>query len=572
MKLNRKSHNRILAALLAAVMMFQMLPLMVFADDGADEKDTSAAWIGEKGYPTLLDAVKASVSGDTITLGEGSYTLYKAEDHVEQYTANKKLTFVGQGTDKTTWYIGAKVPDPDKDGSEYNGDYSFDGADTVTFQNMTMESGYQDLLGFIRPQNTVVKDCVINGRTSYWGYTSAEFIDTTFNVEGNAYAVWTYSSPKMTFDNCTFNANGKVINVYRVQSQDITINFKNCKVNSKTAGSAWLYKPALNINDSNVNNKITIYIDNSTVEAARDTITCSQVFGFSGKAGNNSGKTDVYLDGQLVWSDGQMRTHAYTDGEKNQAYEISDATEWVEKNNHFERSATKTCQYCKYQVTGNEKGYELQYELDGGTAADNSDYSAKIYTEGEEVTLAEEPTREEYLFAGWQDNAGKQYSAGEKITLTANMRLTAVWSDPNTPDVPDVNPGNITGGEIAAGVIIGGAVVIGGYEIATRIILDRMLPYIPSNRIELAELIWERAGKPEPQNTDLYDDIDEDDTDWQKAARWMVEQELMDDDVDEEKDTENFHPYRMVTKLRVCLTWQKAKDKGLFDNTEAKAE
>ena len=52
----------------------------------------------------------------------------------------------------------------------------------------------------------------------------------------------------------------------------------------------------------------------------------------------------------------------------------------------------------------------------------------------------------------------------------------------------------------------------------------------------------------------------------------MVEQELMDDDIDEEKDTEKFHPYRMVTKLRVCLTWQKAKDKGLFDNPETKAE
>lgn len=140
--------------------------------------------------------------------------------------------------------------------------------------------------------------------------------------------------------------------------------------------------------------------------------------------------------------------------------------------------------------------------------------------------------------------------------------------DPVDPSGAD----NIKGALSA--VVVGAAAGVILYEAGTGIYRVINMPGIilPSNRIELADLIWERAGKPEPQNTDLYDDIDEDDTDWQKAARWMVEQELMDDDIDEEKDTEKFHPYRMVTKLRVCLTWQKAKDKGLFDNTETKAE
>ena len=90
---------------------------------------------------------------------------------------------------------------------------------------------------------------------------------------------------------------------------------------------------------------------------------------------------------------------------------------------------------------------------------------------------------------------------------------------------------------------------------------------MPSNRIELAELLWERADKPEPVSTALYDDIDEDDTDAQKAARWAVEQDLMQDN--SEKNT--FNPHFPVSKLRTCLTWNAAKEKGLFD-TDKPAE
>lgn len=87
---------------------------------------------------------------------------------------------------------------------------------------------------------------------------------------------------------------------------------------------------------------------------------------------------------------------------------------------------------------------------------------------------------------------------------------------------------------------------------------------MPSNRIELAELLWEHAGKPEPVSTALYSDIDEGDTDAQKAAHWAVEQGLMKDDADNNK----FHPAFPVSKLRTCLTWNAAKEKGLFDKTE----
>ena len=196
------------------------------------------------------------------------------------------MTFVGQGADKTFWNIGAEVPDPANYGTEYNGDYSFDGAGTITFRNMTLQSGAADYLGFIRADKTIVENCTVNGKTFYWGYTSATFTNTTFNCPAGDYALWTYSSPIMTFDNCTFNSTGKVINVYTdygAGKYDITVNFNNCTVNN-TGESL---KPVLNINDSNMGDFkyiLNITGDNKVTGVDVDKITCSRLFGFGGKA------------------------------------------------------------------------------------------------------------------------------------------------------------------------------------------------------------------------------------------------------------------------------------------------
>ena len=155
------------------------------------------------------------------------------------------------------------------------------------------------------------------------------------------------------------------------------------------------------------------------------------------------------------------------------------------------------------------------------------------------------------------------------IMPDANVEVTATFAeDPIGPDGPDpVGPsdtGNIQGAISA--VVIGAAAGAIIYEAGTGIYRVINMPGIPmpSNRIELAELLWEHAGKPEPVSTALYSDIDEGDTDAQKAARWAVEQDLMKDDADNNK----FHPAFPVSKLRTCLTWNAAKEKGLFDKTE----
>ena len=429
--MKQKSQNRFLAALLAVAMMLQMLPMLAFAEDA----ETDVAWIGETGYPSLEAAVTAAGEGATITLGEGEYKLYK--DISEGTLAGKKLTFVGKGADKTIWNIGYAIDQPKAEDC----DYDLGGAEKITFEKMTLKCGTGDYHGFARINNTVVEDCVIDGKTFYWGYKSAEFINTTFNAPNGDYALWTYSSPTMTFDNCTFNATGKVINVYTdygAGKRDIKVNFNNCTVNS--ISSFFARKQALNINDSNMAGyRYIIHINNSTAnldEKDRDKTTCSRMFGFGGKKDNNTGRTQVYWNDELVWNDGVKLTHSYTDGEHDKAFTTS-YSEWTSSDAEriAKREVTKECKYCGWTKKEWETAsvYRLQYNLNEGVGAENVDYSDANYRQNESVTLKAAPTREGYQFAGWLSLKGKLYKAGSELEqLTGDEVFTAQWKKDET--------------------------------------------------------------------------------------------------------------------------------------------
>lgn len=398
-------------------------------------------------YTDLATATAEAQSGDTIKLGEGNYTLYKVSS--VGHTKGKDLTFEGLGTDKTAWNIGALVPDPANYGTEYNGDYSFDGAGTVTFKNMTLRSGSADYLGFIRADKTVVDGCVINGKTFYWGYSSAEFKGTTFNAPNGDYALWTYSSPTMTFDSCTFNASGKVINVYTDASagkHDIVVNVNNCTFNSK---ALWgLYKQALNINDSNMGNYkyVLNFTGANKVTAERDNTTCSQLFGFGGKKANNSGRTDVNINGELVWSGGKMLTHDYTDGEHGNAFDVT-YTEWTSNDaGTWTRTETAQCKYCGFTKPElEEKAFDLTYNLNGSEDEQPADFATvECVTETEIAT--DQPVRKGYSFVGWntaENGSGTSYAAGDKVELSAPVTLFAQWEkQASEPTVTPATPGD----------------------------------------------------------------------------------------------------------------------------------
>ena len=421
----------------------------------ANNGDDTQVGVGtaDKPYKTVAAAVASAKSGDTIQLGTGNYTLYKVAS--TGHTEGKDLTFVGQGADKTGWNIGAEVPDPANFGTEYNGDYSFDGAETITFKNMTLRSGgNKDYLGFIRINNTIVENCVINGKTAYWGYQTATFRNTTFNCPKGDYALWTYSSPVMTFDNCTFNSSGKVINVYTENgNNDITVNFKGCTVNNSDRS----LKPVLNINDNFRGNKkffINISGDNVVKGVDTDKITCSRLFGYGGKSQNNTGKTIVKFGNTTVWQNGKMvdekayhnsgvtadgvtynnhvdgsNVSLYAEGYKDNAFNTT-TSEWTTNaDGKISRTVTKKCQYCGYQEDITEYQGKLTYDANGGEGAIDSATGVT----GESMTVAENGfTRNDYTFTGWNtqaDGKGTAYKPGDSFTLTeTDTVLYAQWS------------------------------------------------------------------------------------------------------------------------------------------------
>lgn len=440
----KRKLTKLLTIVISSMLIASTLFTVAFADSStpAGTSGASVAWIGDKGYPTLEAAVNAAESGATITLEEGKYTLYKKNNPFKG-AQGKDLTFVGKGADKTEWGIGATLPDPAYFGTEYNGDYSFDGAGTITFKNMTLQSGKADYLGFIRADRTVVDNCTVNGKTFYWGYTSAEFKNTTFNCPNGDYALWTYSSPIMTFDGCTFNSSGKTVNVYTdygTGKNDIIVNFKDCTVNNSGPEN----KPVLKIDDSNmgeykyiINISGTNTINNTSADndIFRDPVTCSRWFGF----GNNTGKSVVTVDGNIAFEKGEMVSHEvnpnYTDGFKDNAYTVTSGA-WVLKDDGtYTRNVTKVCKYCDHKVEGTQAGYSVTYTDGVENEEIFEDQSAIVLKD--ETTPAfngETPSREGYSFKGWDPKVEK--------TVTKNVTYTAVWEKNAAAASASDNTGN----------------------------------------------------------------------------------------------------------------------------------
>ena len=140
------------------------------------------------------------------------------------------------------------------------------------------------------------------------------------------------------------------------------------------------------------------------------------------------------------------------------------------------------------------------------------------------------------------------------ITPAGNTPAPGPDDGDTTPDdTGTVDSGSDAGGAVAA-VLVGGAAVLGGYEIATRVILHNILPEgtaIPANRGQLALLVWNNAGRPEPAAQPAFADVA--DADMAKAAQWCVEQGIM-----EAKTAETFKPEGWTPKLKVIEVWNKA--------------
>ena len=182
------------------------------------------------------------------------------------------------------------------------------------------------------------------------------------------------------------------------------------------------------------------------------------------------------------------------------------------------------------------------------------------------------PERKDYKFVGWYTAAGGEpvenqpyYMQSQRLEpITENITLYAHWQwsgegpepDP-VPDEPVVDGGDGSGfGAVLA--VAGGAAVVGAagfgiYELATRAILKDLLPEgtaIPATRGELALLLWQNAGRPEPAALPAFADTADAET--AKAAQWCTEQGLL------TAEDGAFHPEQKVTKYRVIRVWKQA--------------
>ena len=448
--------KRIFAALLCVIMLFGMLPITalaaepktiyVDATEGNDKNNGSK----DLPYATVKTAVEAAESGDTIQLGEGNYTLYGVDS--TGHTEGKDLTFVGAGTDKTTWNIGTPRDPAPSYFLEKNSDYSFSGSKTIVFKDMTLRAAVIDGIGderivrgytgFSHTNNTVVEDCIIEGQTYYWGYNSAEFKNTKFIATDKEYALFAYSSPTVTIENCVFNVAGKAVKIYNEGRTDIDLTFKNNKVISAKEKYA-----VINIDDSYSN--FTVHVEgNNEISGpvAVDNGTCSRMFGFS-KGTCNKGKTTVYIEGTQVWGGGERvgehaqnfstgsydngkapgKLNQYTEGYKDNAFEIKPTEwEWIAEKDCYRREVSRTCKYCGYNENKDENGYLVSYDLNGGERAENEEYEEEIVAEGTPIALKAAPSKDGYVFAGWSDG-DTTYNAGDAVVVEHAMTFTAQW-------------------------------------------------------------------------------------------------------------------------------------------------
>lgn len=195
------------------------------------------------------------------------------------------------------------------------------------------------------------------------------------------------------------------------------------------------------------------------------------------------------------------------------------------------------------QITVDEAGQFDLSALKGFDVSKASGWSEGAAVDGNILTVPYGVTKISY-----------QYDLGNGKSGMFTLTFDAV----KEPDLPDdssapADTGSTAGGAIAA-VAVGGAAVWGGYELVTRVMLHSLLPEgaaIPASRGQLALLVWNTAGRPEPVNAPAFADVTDPDT--ARAAQWCVEQGLL-----TLKKDGSFDPDGWTPKFRVIQVWNKA--------------
>ena len=533
---------RLLSAFLAAAMTLTTLPAAAFAADVTDyELAVNGKRVTSANATDILDDGKASYEDATRTLtlsGDISVTDNAVNPSGKQLTVTGKSTVTGAQRDRYAGFYSGGEPikvAADADitldtfgfginamGADISGNMKICNAEYgVNGMGATVESG-----GKLIIQNA---DNAVSGSGAKV-HGTLEIDEAGTAVDGSGVTV--YDGGVVTITGATSGLNGRS----EVDSGSLSVSAKTCIDNGEVIFKSGTLKLDSTNNETIALNKLTVTAADFWYRTAKDG-AWTQVTGGSWTRPDGA----AYFE---ITTDDPAATH-YT-----VTFNLNGGTNWDwisggEWNNAHDRVSFPT------QTGGRGEG--LSISVDPGMG----------------------PKREGYTFVGWYTaaNGGKpveeqSYYASnqhlepiiENITLYAHWQWIGDGPEPDPDPVPDetVVDGGDSSGFGAVLAVAGGAAVVGAagfgiYELATRAILKDLLPEgaaIPATRGELALLLWQNAGRPEPAALPAFADTADAET--AKAAQWCTEQGLL------TAEDGAFHPEQKVTKYRVIRIWKQA--------------
>lgn len=545
---------RLLSAFLAAAMTLTTLPAAAFAADGTDyELAVNGKRVTSANATNILDDGKASYDAVTRTLtlsGDISATDNAVNPFGEQITVdgNSTLTLTDGQKELYAGLCGTKTinvaagADITLDAFGYG--ISYAGADisgNVTIRNVdfgvtsggaTIKSG-----GKLIIQNA--ENAVSGSGAKVHGTLEIDKAEKAVDAGG----VTVYDGGVVTITGATSGLNGRS----EVDGGSLSVSAKTCIDNGEV-----IFKSGTLKLDSTSGNFIKLGESNLTVNAPNFRYRTAKDGAWTSVTGSSWTRPDdaVYFE---------ITTNAPTTTHYTVTFDLNGGTNWG-KNDEW--------------ITGgkwNNDHNQVSFATDsfitqtGGTG------------EGLSINVGTGmgPEREGYTFVGWYtaavggepvENQSYYYQDQRLEPITDNITLYAHWQwigegpEPDPVPVPDetVVDGGDGSGFGAVLAVAGGAAVVGAagfgiYELATRAILKDLLPEgtaIPATRGELALLLWQNAGRPEPAALPAFADTA--DTETAKAAQWCTEQGLL------TAEDGAFHPEQKVTKYRVIRVWKQA--------------
>lgn len=528
-------------------------------------------------YFTSEDAETEAIEGSVMPIpADAPYSyLHIEKKTVSTITVKDGIAKAGEN-EVSTAFNGQKVTVVSK--VQETEDRKFDGWEVTKAPKgftISAEKLAQPEFSFIMPAGDVELTAHHSNRLEVTGGTAA--------VNGNAVDfARPYADVTVTADNRS--ADGYQFDHWEVSGGDIKKTEEELKANplkftmpDAAVNLTAVYRAAVKVSNGTAQvgteNGETVYAlkgDTVTVTGHDSNASFSKFVGWKLKKGSLAGITDADGNSLTFKVDAENGYLLDADGEKIK----NETIKFTMPGKPVELSAV-------YSIPA--FGLELPVIVEGGTINDTQD-SFVLVTAGEKVTIkANTPDDENMQFCYWKVEEGTSEDFGvtvgklgsetelgtEDITFimpTGAVKLTAQWSGtPATKPEPDqpldedfgvdtpVDTGSDAGGAIAA-VALGSAAVWGGYEVATRVILNKLLPEgaaIPANRGQLALLVWNNAGRPEPAAQPAFVDVA--DADMAKAAQWCTEQGIM-----EAKSADTFKPEGWTPKFKVIETWNKA--------------